>query len=304
MDGLMLEKLAERVKQDFPIFQQTVNGHPLVYLDSAATSQKPRAVLHAMQEFYGRYNSNVHRSVHKLSEEATDAYEQARKTIARFIGAHHREIIFTKNATEALNLAANCLKNQLQKNDGVLFTEMEHHSNIVPWQMVSAEKGAKTSAVKITEEGFLDHENLEEEIAENPKIFSFAHVSNVLGTINDVENLCKKASDCGAVSVIDAAQSVPHMPVDVKKIGCDFLAFSGHKMLGPTGIGVLYARKELLEQLPPFLGGGDMIKEVHIDSFIPADVPAKFEAGTPPIAESIGLAEAVRYLEKIGMESI
>jgi len=297
---LQLE-IMKKIKNDFPIFQQTMNGHPLIYLDSAATSQKPRAVMHAIQEFYGKHNSNVHRSVHKLGEEASEMFESARKNIANFIGANHREIIFTKNATESLNLAANCIsKSRLTKNDLVTFTELEHHSNIVPWLMLDTKK----SAVKINNEGVLDEESLNEEMEKNPKVFAFTHVSNAIGTINNAEYLCKRAKEAGALSVVDATQSVPHMPIDVKKLDCDFMAFSGHKMLGPTGIGILYIREELMETLPPFLGGGDMIKEVYLDHFTTAKPPAKFEAGTPPIAEVIGLSAAVDYLNAIGMSNV
>lgn len=292
------------VRQDFPILQTFIRGKPLVYLDSAATSQKPRAVLEAVDNYYKTANANVHRGLHTLSAHATELYEGARKKIAAFIGAENKEIIFVRNATEGINLVAHCLGKQIQKGDLLVSTVMEHHSNIVPWQLLAKATGATLAFIPITKEGLFDMGKARELFQKKPKIVTFTHVSNVLGTINPVQELTCLAHEAGALVLVDAAQSVPHMPVDVKTIDCDFLVFSGHKMLGPTGIGVLYGKKQLLEALPPFLGGGDMIKEVHLEKSTWNDLPWKFEAGTPNISGAIGLAAAIKYLSGVGMEHV
>jgi len=292
------------VRQDFPMLWTRIKGKPLVYLDSAATSQKPNSVLEAVTAYYKTKNANVHRGLHTLSAQATDAYEDARKKVAAFLGAESKEIIFVRNATEGINLVAQCLGKTLQKGDLLVSTVMEHHSNIVPWQLLVQQTGATLAFVPITPEGKLDMEKAKELLLQKPKIFAFTHVSNVLGTINPIEELTRLAHKAGALVLIDAAQSVPHMPVNVKTIDCDFLVFSGHKVFGPTGIGVLYGKKQLLEALPPFLGGGDMIKEVHLDHSTWNDVPWKFEAGTPHISGAIGLAAALDYLSSLHMGNI
>ena len=294
----------DKIREDFPILQRKVNGKQLIYLDSTATTQKPRAVIEAEKLFYEKHNANIHRGVHALSEEATEMHENSRERIAKFIGAKPDEIIFTRNATEAINLVKFSWGGaNIQKGDRILTTEMEHHSNLVPWQMLAREKQAKLDFIGFDKSGFLIDKDIEHKVA-GSKLVAFTQMSNVLGTINDAEMIIKKAHEAGAVMLVDAAQSVPHMPVDVKKLDADFLAFSGHKMLGPTGIGVLYGKKELLEAMPPFLGGGDMIKEVHLREASWNDVPGKFEAGTPNIAGAIGLGAAVDYLKKLGMENV
>ncbi len=297
-----------RIRADFPILQREAHpGVPLVYLDSTATAQKPRQVIEAMDAFYRRMNANIHRGIHVLAEESTAAYEEARQTIATFIGAADpHEVVYTRNTTESINLVAQTwARRNLQAGDVILLTEMEHHSNLVPWQMLAAEKGLRLEFVPVTAEGLLDmqayHTLLEQH---RPKLVAFTHMSNVLGTINPARKMVEDAHAVGAVTLVDGAQSVPHLPVDVQALGVDFLAFSAHKMCGPTGIGVLYGRRELLEAMPPFLGGGDMIKKVELRSFRVNDVPHKFEAGTPAIAEAIGFGAAVRYLQSVGMESI
>lgn len=296
----------EQVRADFPILQREVQGHPLVYLDNAATSQKPRAVLQAMDQYYQRTNANVHRGVHALSEEATAQYEGARGKIARFIHASARqEIIYTRNATEAINLVAyGWGLDNLRPGDEVLITQMEHHSNIVPWQLICQRTGATLRYVPIDAGGLLCFDRLSELLTERTKLFAFTAMSNVLGTINPVEELVASAHAVGALALVDGAQSVPHLPVDVQALGCDFLAFSGHKMCGPTGIGVLYGRRDLLEQMSPFMGGGDMIREVRMEGSRWNTLPWKFEAGTPAIAEAIGLGAAVDYLADLGMDWI
>ncbi len=297
----------EAVRADFPVLKRQVRpGVPLVYLDSAATSQKPRLVIEVMTRFYEHYNANIHRGIHTLAGEATEAYEGARARIARFIGAgSEREIVFTRNATEALNLVAYSWgRSNLQPGDLVLLTEMEHHSNLVPWQMLARERDLRLEFVPVTDEGRLDLEAYARLLTHEPRLVGFTQMSNMLGTINPVAEMTAMAHEVGAVVLVDGAQSVPHMPVDVSALSVDFLAFSGHKMCGPTGIGVLYARLELLEAMPPFLGGGDMIKRVHLHEFSVNEVPYKFEAGTPAIAEGIGLGAAVDYLQAVGMEAI
>ncbi len=293
-----------KLREDFPILFRKVNGKRLVYLDNAATTQKPRQVISALKEFYEQHNSNVHRGVYQLSEEATLAYEASRGKIASFVGARPNELIFTKNATEAINLVAYSLTWNLESGDEILISQMEHHSNFVPWQQLAKIHGLNLKFVKITQDGKLDLENLERQINKRTKIVSLTHVSNALGTVNPIHEISKISHDNGSLLVVDAAQSVGHMPVNVKKLGADFLAFSGHKMLGPTGIGCLYGKQELLENMKPFLYGGDMIKEVKFDSTEFNEVPWKFEAGTQPIAEAIALGVAVDYLKAVGMENI
>ena len=296
----------EQVRADFPILTTEVYpGVPLVYLDSAASSQKPAAVIAAMDDYYRRYHANVHRGVHRLSEMATTAYEGARVRLAEFIHAAPEEIIFVGNATEGFNLVAQSWgRANVGPGDEILLTEMEHHANLVPWQMLVAERGATLRYLPFHEGGTLALERLGEFLTERTKLFSFTAVSNVFGTINPVRQLVDAAHAVGALAMVDAAQSVPHMPVDVRELDCDFLAFSSHKMCGPTGIGVLYGQRPLLEAMPPFLGGGDMIRRVTFDGFIPNELPWKFEAGTPRIAEAIGLGAAVDYLSALGLDAI
>lgn len=295
------------IRKDFPILDQTVNGFPLVYLDNAATSQKPQAVLEAMDRFYLRDNSNVHRGIHELSRRATVAYEAARDRAARFLNARESaEIIFTRGTTEGINLVANTWgPKNLKAGDTILLTEMEHHSNIVPWQLLAARVGAKLAYVPITgDEGLLDLSRLDALLGDTVKLFAFTHVSNTLGTVNPVAELCERARKRGIVTVVDAAQSAGHRPVDVRELGCDFLAFSGHKLCGPTGSGVLFGRRELLEEMPPFQGGGDMISNVDFFQSTWNEVPHKFEAGTPDFAAAIGLRAALDYIAAIGCDKI
>ena len=295
-----------RIREDFPILATEVYpGVPLVYLDSGASSQKPTAVIEAMSDYYRHTHANVHRGVHRLSELATTAYEGARVRVAEFIHAAPEEIIFVGNATEGFNLVAQSWgRANIGPGDEILLTEMEHHANLVPWQMLAAERGATLRYLPFHDDGTLALERLGDFLSERTKLFSFTAVSNVFGTINPVRELVDAAHAAGALAMVDAAQSVPHMPVDVRALDCDFLAFSSHKMCGPTGIGVLYGKHELLEAMPPFLGGGDMIRRVTFDGFIPNELPWKFEAGTPRIAEAIGLGAAVTYLSGLGLEAI
>lgn len=295
-----------KVRADFPILKRKIGGKPLVYLDSAATSQKPRAVIDAIKRYYSEYNSNVHRSVHRLSEEATIKFEQSREKFARFIGAKTaKEIVFVRNATEALNLVVfSWARSNLKPGDRVLLTEMEHHSNIVPWQILAKERGIKLDYIRINDDGLLNWQSFEELIKERPKVLSLAHVSNALGTINPVKQMAREAHRIGATVIVDAAQSVPHMPVNVADLECDFIAVSGHKMLAPTGIGMLYGRYDLLDHMEPLMGGGEMIKEVHLQDAQWNDPPWKFEAGTPNIEGVIGLGVAVDYLSKLGMQNV
>jgi cysteine desulfurase/selenocysteine lyase len=295
------------IRGDFPVLQrETRPGVPLVYLDNAATSQKPVQVLEAMDTYYREYNSNVHRGIHTLSEQATLAYEGARRRVAEFIGAGSwQEIVFTRNTTEAINLIAYSWgRSSLQAGDRILLTELEHHANIVPWQILAGERGIVIDFAPVADDGTLDMAAFEKLLEREPKLVSFAHVSNVLGTINPAKTMSELAHGAGALVAIDAAQSVPHMKVDVSELNADFFAFSSHKMLGPTGIGVLYARKRLLETMPPFMGGGDMIRRVEKSGFVANEVPYKFEAGTPAIAEAIGFGAAVDYLEALGMDKV
>ena len=304
----------EQVRKDFPILERRLAGdRPLVYLDSANTSQKPRAVINALVDHYERHNANVARAVHQLGEEATAAYEAARTTVAAFIGAPSRdEIVFTKNASEALNLVANTLASglaadpryRLGPGDDVVITEMEHHSNIVPWQLACQRTGATLRWFGLTDEGRLDLSNLDDLVTERTKIVSMVHQSNILGTVNSVSPMVARAREVGALIMLDCSQSVPHKPVDVTDLGVDLIAFTGHKMCGPTGIGVLWGRTEVLDSLPPFLGGGEMIETVDMTGSTYAPIPHKFEAGTPPIAQAVGLGAAVDYLSGIGMDTV
>ncbi|MEN9246012.1 MAG: SufS family cysteine desulfurase [Thermostichales cyanobacterium SRBZ-1_bins_19] len=298
---------AEGIRGDFPILRRRVNEQPLIYLDNAATSQKPRQVLEAMQDYYCRHNANVHRGVHTLSTEATNAYEGARQKIADFIRAGSAaEIIYTRNASEAINLVAYAWGlSTLQGGDEVVLSVMEHHSNLIPWQLIAAKTGAQLRFVELTPEGELDMDQLSRLLSSGRvKLVSLVHVSNMLGCINPVTEICRLAHDYGAKVLIDACQSVPHMPVNVQEMDCDWLVFSGHKMCGPTGIGVLYGKADLLRSMPPFLGGGEMIADVFLDHATYADIPHKFEAGTPAIAQAVGLGAAVDYLNQLGMDRI
>jgi cysteine desulfurase/selenocysteine lyase len=294
------------IKADFPILDQEVFGHPLVYLDSAATSQKPLPVLAAMDDYYRHDNANVHRGIYQLSERATAAYEGAREKVARLIGAPDpRTIIWTRNATEAINLVAYSWgRKHIERGDVIVLTEMEHHANLVPWQILAQEKDADLEFIPITDDGILRQDVFDVLLRLKPKLVAFTHVSNTLGTINPVVEMTRKAHDAGALVLIDGAQAVPHLPVDVAEIGCDFYAFSGHKALAPTGSGVLWGRRELLEAMPPFMGGGDMIREVHLRRSDWNELPWKFEAGTPDISAQIGLGAAADYLLGIGMDNV
>ena len=294
------------LRNDFPIFKKKINGKDLVYLDNASTTQKPYSVIESITDFYSNYNSNIHRAVYQLAEEATELYENSRNKIANFINVRPEEIIFTRNTTESINLIAHSwARLNLKKDDVIAITEIEHHSNIVPWQILCQEIGTRLEYVGIDESGFLDVEYLIELISSKKvKLVSISHMSNVLGTIVPIERIIKTAHQHHIPVIVDGAQSVPHMPVDVKKLDCDFLVFSAHKMLGPTGVGVLYAKKEFLEKMKPFMGGGDMIKEVFKFHTNYNEVPYKFEAGTPNIADVVGFGAAIEYLEKIGMENI
>ena len=301
----------EAVRRDFPVLCREVNGHPLVYLDNASSSHKPVQVLDAEREFVLAHYSNVHRGVHTLSQEATDAYESARSRIAAFVGGQHDEVVFTKNATEAYNLVAYSFGNALAGSafhlgpgDEVCVTEMEHHSNLVPWQMLCQRTGATLRWLPLTDDGRLDLSSLDELVNERTRILAFVHQSNLLGTVNDVEALVARAQAVGAFTLLDAAQSVPHLPVDVTALGADFVVFTGHKMLGPSGIGVLWGRKALLDAMPPFLGGGSMIETVQMASSTYAPAPERFEAGTPVISQAIGLAAACDYLDSIGLDKV
>jgi cysteine desulfurase/selenocysteine lyase len=297
----------KRIRADFPVLNVEISpGVPLVYLDSGATSQKPEAVIEAMNKYYRTENSNIHRGVHKLAEESTADYETARGKVAKFINAaKSKEIIFTRNATESINLVAYSWgRANLKAGDVVVLTEMEHHANLVPWQMLATERGIRLEFIPVTEEGLLDMGALPALLELKPKLVGFTAMSNVLGTITPAAEIIKMAHAAGALALIDGAQSVPHLPTDVRALDVDFLAFSSHKMLGPTGLGVLYAKEALLQAMPPFMGGGDMIKRVKLRSFTTNEVPQKFEAGTPAIAEVIGLGAAIDYLNEVGMQAI
>ncbi|MFL6362585.1 MAG: cysteine desulfurase [Nitrososphaeraceae archaeon] len=297
-----------KIRQDFPILKRKVNGNKtLVYLDNAATTQKPLSVINAINDYYMNYNSNIHRAVHQLAEEATFEYEKTREKVAKFINAHSAdEIIFTRNATEAINLVSYSWgRTNVNKGDRVVITEIEHHSNIVPWQILTQEKGAKLDYIGIDNNGYLNMEDCKKYLQRDKvKLLSISHMSNVLGTIVPINEIIEMAHQNGILVMVDGAQSVPHMPVDVQDMDCDFMVFSAHKMLGPTGVGVLYAKKEILNEMQPFIGGGDMIKEVHKHKTIYNDLPYKFEGGTPNIAGVIGFGAAVDYLKRIGMHNV
>jgi cysteine desulfurase/selenocysteine lyase len=294
------------LRREFPILQQQVNGKPLAFLDSGASSQKPRRVIVCLEEYYEHTNANVHRGVYKLSEEATFAFERARGKVARFIGASsHKELIFTRNTTEAINLVARAWGDaNVRAGDRILLSVTEHHSNLVPWQQLAQRTGARLDFLPIDEQGRLVLDGLDALLTERTKLVALTHQSNVLGTINPVREIAARAHDAGALMLVDGAQSVPHMPVNVQELGIDFLAFSGHKMCGPTGIGGLWGRRKILEAMPPFLGGGSMIREVTLQTTTYADLPGRFEAGTPAIGEAIALGEAVDFLSGLGMDKI
>ena len=296
----------QRIREDFPILERQVYGKPLVYLDNAATSQKPRQVIDALVDYYENYNANIHRAVHCLGEEATAAYEEARAKVAKFINAPSPEsIIFTRNTTEAINLVAYTWgRANVREGDEILLTQMEHHSNLIPWQRLAAEKGASVRYIELTDSQTLALDGLENLFDARTRIAAMPHVSNSLGTINPVEKIAAEARRNGTLFLVDGAQGAPHLPVDVQAIGCDFYAFSAHKMLGPTGVGVLYGRPELLEEMEPFLGGGEMIRKVTYEGATWNDLPWKFEAGTPNIADVIAFGAAIDYLDHLGMENV
>ncbi len=296
----------EDIRCDFPILERQITGKKLVYLDNAATSQKPRRVIEALTDYYEQHNANIHRGVHRLAEEATAAYEGAREKVACFLGAPDSDgLIFTRGTTESINLVAHAWgRKNLREGDEVVLTETEHHSNLVPWQLAARDTGAKLRFITILDDGTLDMEEAERLIGPRTKLVSVIHASNVLATINPVERLVELAHENGALMLVDGAQSTPHLPVDVGTLGCDFFAGSGHKMLGPTGVGFLWGRPEILEAMDPFLGGGEMIREVHLDHSTWNDLPHKFEAGTMNIAQAIGLGAAVDYLDELGMENV
>lgn len=297
---------AAEIRQDFPILARQVHGKPLVYLDSTASSQKPRSVIETMTTYYQTYHANVHRGVYEISEEATERMEQARLKVARFINARQsKQIIFTRNTSESINLVAYTWGHaNIHAGDLIVLTTMEHHSNLVPWQLLAQRTGARLEFIPVTDDGQLDLAVYQQLLSQQPKLVAFTQMSNVLGTINPAREMIAQAHAAGAVTLVDGAQSVPHLAVNVQDLDVDFLCFSGHKMLGPTGIGVLYGKRELLEAMPPFMGGGDMIRTVHLRESTWNDLPWKFEAGTPAIAEAIGLGAAVDYLSALGMENV
>ena len=298
-------KLDELTRRDFPILERVINGHPLIYLDSGASSQKPRAVLEAMNRYYERSHANVHRSIHTLGEEATELYEVARDAVQRFIGAPSREeVVFTRGTTDGLGLIAETIGRTLGKGDEIVVTELEHHSNLIPWQLVAKDRGAVLRAVPVRDDGTLDLAALDRLLTARTRVVAFAHVSNVLGTITPAREIIGKARAVNALTVVDGAQAAPHMRLDMSALGCDFYVLSAHKMLGPTGIGVMYGRREVLDRLEPGRGGSEMIKEVWIDHAQWNDLPWRFEPGTPPIAEAVGLTAAIEYLEKLGMDRV
>ena len=294
------------LRTDFPILRREINGHPLVYLDSASSSQKPDVVIDAVADYYREYNANVHRGIYTIGEEATAAYELARTRTARFINApDSHEVVFTRNATEAINLVAYAWgRRNIGRSDTIVLTEMEHHANLVPWQLLVQEKDGDLEFIPITDDGLLRLEVFEVLLRLKPKLVAFTHVSNTLGTINPVREMTEMAHAAGALVLVDGAQAVPHLPVDVQELGCDFYAFSGHKMLAPMGSGALWGRRELLEAMPPFLAGGEMIREVHLRRSDFNDIPWKFEAGTPAVGDAIGLGVAAEYLGAIGMAAV
>jgi cysteine desulfurase/selenocysteine lyase len=294
------------VRRDFPILDQEIHGHPLVYLDSASSSQKPRVVIEAVDAYYREYNANVHRGIYTIGEKSTAEYEKARARVARFINApDSHEVVFTRNATEAINLVAYSWgRKNINRGDAIVLTEMEHHANLVPWQLLVQERDGDLEFIPITDDGLLRLDVLEVLLRLKPKLVSFTHVSNTLGTINPVREIVDMAHAAGALVLVDGAQAVPHVPVDVQALGADFYAFSGHKMLAPMGSGALWARRELLEAMPPFLSGGEMIREVHLRRSEFNDIPWKFEAGTPAVADAIGLGVAADYLQDLGMDAV
>lgn len=295
----------QQIRSQFPILNREVNGKPLVYLDNGATSQKPKVVLDVLDEYYEKYNANVHRGIHTLSQEATDLMEESRRKIQKFINAKHDyEIIFTRGTTEGINLVSNSLRNVLTADDEIIITEIEHHSNIVPWQLLCPRTGAKLKYIPLTAEGILDIEKLDDLLTDKTKLVCVNQVSNALGVVNPIKTIIEKAHAKGAWVLIDAAQSAPHTVIDVQAMDCDFLVFSGHKMYGPTGIGILYGKEDILNELPPFHGGGEMIKDVTMEVSTYACLPFKFEAGTPDIAGIIGLGAAVGFINSIGMQTI
>ena len=296
----------ERLRREFPILDQEINGHPFVYLDSASTSQKPQVVLEAMDTYYREYNANVHRGIYTIGERATAEYEKARAKTARLVGvADAHEIVFARNATEAINLVAYSWgRKHIGRGDVIVLTEMEHHANLVPWQILAQEKDADLEFIPITDDGILRQDVFDVLLKLKPKLVAFTHVSNTLGTINPIEDMTRRAHEAGALVLIDGAQAVPHVPVDIPAIGCDFYAFSGHKMLAPTGSGALWGRRSLLEAMPPFLAGGEMIREVHLRRSEFNDIPWKFEAGTPDISAAVGLGAAADYLRDLGMANV
>lgn len=295
----------EKIREDFPILKRKINNHPLAFLDSASTSQKPKQVIDAITSYYENNNANPHRSIYQLCDEATQMYEDARKKVAKFINAKPDEIVFVRNTNEAMNIISNSFPiSKLQNPSEIILSIMEHHANIVPWQLIRDVNGTKLNFIDINNDFRLRMDQLKSSISKNTKIVSLTHASNVLGTINPVKEISKLAHDNNSVFVVDAAQAVPHIPIDVQNIGCDFLTFSGHKMLAPMNIGVLYGRKELLEEMEPFLRGSDMIKEVTLDSAVWNDVPWKFEAGTPNVEGAVGLSAAIDYLNKLGLDNI
>ncbi|MGK7916827.1 MAG: cysteine desulfurase [Prochloraceae cyanobacterium] len=306
MTAIQEKTLAAKVRSDFPILNQEVNEKPLIYFDNAATAQKPLVVIEALSNYYQSYNANVHRGDHCLSGKATDAYEAARDKVANFVNAASRqEIVFTRNATEAINLVAYSWgMNNLKAGDEIILSVMEHHSNLVPWQIIAQKTGAVVKYVQLSESEELDMEHYQSLLSDKTKLVALVHISNALGCINPVEEIVRLGHQYGAKVLIDACQSVPHMKVDVQAIGCDWLVASGHKMCGPTGIGFLYGKQDLLEQMPPFLGGGEMIADVFLDHFTCGELPHKFEAGTPAIGEAIALGAAVDYLTNLGMDNI
>ena len=294
----------DEIRAEFPILERQVHGQPLAYLDNGATAQTPLQVLEAMDRYWTEHNANVHRGVHTLSEEATSLYEGARATIARHLGTNPREVIFTRNVTGALNLVAHAWgRANVGEGDRILLTEMEHHSNIVPWYLLAKEVGAELDWVPVDDEGRLDMTALEGALERGPKLIAVAHISNVLGTVNPIADIVRLAHEAGAIAVVDGAQAAPKLPLDLAALGADFYGFTGHKLYGPTGVGVLYGRPELLDAMPPYEGGGSMIRKVTKERITWADVPARFEAGTPPIAEAIGLAAAVEWLDGVGLDA-
>jgi cysteine desulfurase / selenocysteine lyase len=300
-----LQRSIEEIRAEFPILAREIHGQPLAYLDNGATAEKPLAVIEALDRYWREQNANVHRGVHTLSEEATALYEDARRTLAAHLGADHREVIFVRNATEALNLVAySWARTNLVEGDRVLVTEMEHHSNVVPWYQVTQEKGAHLDWAPITDDGRLDLDAFASLLERGPKLVCVAHVSNVLGTINPISELARMAHDAGALLVVDGAQGGPKLELDMAELGADFYAVTAHKMYGPTGIGALFGRRELLEGMPPFIGGGSMIRKVSKELITWADLPAKFEGGTPAIGEAIGFGAAVRWLEGLGLPAV